>query len=146
MLAVITRVCVIWVFLFAGTFGVFFAGSIFSVTVFADAIVGDFTGDVITRTGGNTFFEIIAVVGAGVDGFLAFGTECLGIAFLAAAFGIVEVIVIASGRYAAVIIIGIIASEFIARTTTSVGDEAGCREFYSITLALEGRGRPVKGG
>ena len=116
MLAVITRVCVIWVFLFAGTFGVFFAGSIFSVTVFADAIVGDFTGDVITRTGGNTFFEIIAVVGAEVGRFLSFGTGGLGVAFLAAAFGIVEVIVIASGRYAAVILISIVAAEFIAGT------------------------------
>ena len=128
MLAVITRVCVIWVFLFAGAFGVFFAGSIFPVTVFADTVIGDFTGDVITRTGGNTFFEIIAVVGAGVDGFLTFGTGGLGIAFLAAAFGIVEVVVIASGRYAAVIIIGIIPRKLVAGTVGCVSNEAGGRE------------------
>ena len=49
----------------------------------------------------------------------------MSIAFLAAAFAIVEVIVITSGRYAAVIIITVSIGEFIAGTTTGVGDEAG---------------------
>ena len=47
------------------------------------------------------------------------------ISFLAAALGIVEVIVIASGRYAAVILIGIVASEFIAGTVGCICNEAG---------------------
>ena len=136
MLSVITRVCVIWVFLFAGAFGIFFAGSIFSVTVFADTVIRDFTGDVIAWTGGNTFFEIIAVVGASVDGFLTFGTGGLSIAFLAATFGIVEVIVITSGRYPAVIFIGIVASEFIAGTVGCVGNEAGSSELDEVIVPL----------
>ena len=117
-----------------GAFGIFFAGSIFSVTVFADAIIRDFTGDIITRTGGNTFFEIRAVIRTGVGRFLTFGTGGLGISFLAAALGIVEVIVITSGRYAAVILIGIIPRKLIAGTVGCVGHETGGCEFYFFTL------------
>ena len=50
------------------------------------------------------------------------------ISFLAAALGIVEVVIIASGRYAAVILIGIVAAEFIAGTIGCVSNEAGGRE------------------
>ena len=56
------------------------------------------------------------------------------ISFLAAALGIVEVIVIASGRYAAVILIGIVAAEFIAGTVGCICNETGGCEFYFFTL------------
>ena len=92
--------------LLTGAFGVF-------------PVIRNFAGDVITRTGRNTFFEIRAVIRTEVGRFLSFGTGGLGVAFLTTAFGIVEVIVIAitwsSGRTMPVII-GIIAGKLIAGT------------------------------
>ena len=105
--------------LLTGAFGVFFTRSIFAVTSFSNPVIRNFAGDVITRTGRNTFFEIRAVIRTEVGRFLSFGTGGLGVAFLTTAFGIVEVIVIAitwsSGRTMPVII-GIIAGKLIAGT------------------------------
>ena len=72
-----------------GALGVFFTRGVFPVTSFTDAVIRNFAGDVITRTGRNTFFEIRAVVGTGVGRFLSFGTGGLSIPLLTAALGIV---------------------------------------------------------
>ena len=104
--------------------GVAFAGGVFVAAGFTDAEIRSFTGGVSGRAG--AFGEDGVVIGAGICWRFTGETRGLSVAFFFAAFGIVEVIIVAvsgasGGAVSGVLVIGV--KEIISGTVVGVGDK-----------------------
>ena len=104
--------------------GITFAGGVFVAAGFADAEIRSFTGGVTGRAG--AFGEDGIVIGAGVCWRFTGEAGGLSVAFFFAAFGIVEVIIVAvsgasGSAVSGVLLIGV--KEIISGTVVGVGDK-----------------------
>ena len=100
---------------------------------------GRFTSYIVVRAWFLASFKIRIVVRAKVYFIITWWAGCLGISFLTATLGIVEVIIVIVFRLVGstmTVIIGIVAAKLIPRTVGRVGDKAGGSELDEVIVPL----------